>query len=437
MSEPKKVLIISLGGSPNQTIKSIEFNKPEFILFFCSPETLLNAKNIVETVQKSVPIKDYEKIVTESSEDIGPCYRVLMQEIPKKLNSWKCTFSDVSVDYTGGTKSMSAALVLATIENCNNYSYIGGSDRTKDGVGIVIDDKERVIYQANPWNELAVGELKVIDSLFNKARYLAAFELLEKVKKYVDSRLKDIYENLCKICQAYHEWDSFKHKEAKNILQQALPKLKAYRIIDRNLEILINQIESNFNWLNSLVNELNSKSSSDKTNQNGYKLLCVDLISNAARRGEKEQKYDDAVARLYSSLEKLAKSRLLDLGIDNSRTEKDQIPDNLLEVFEKHNFVDESSQSECYKYGFNDSMILLAELNTDFKVKYESKKIELEKLMNIRNSSILAHGTAPVSENTYKQMFDITMAFAGLKEDDLIEFPEFNLNTWGNKLLKE
>jgi hypothetical protein len=118
----KKVLLISVGGSPNPIIFSIECNKCEHIIFFCSRDTLSELPAIREKVADKVKIIDYEKIVTENYEDIGTCYRAIVQRLPEILSMWQFSYDDVVIDYTGGTKAMSAALVLATVSNCNNYS---------------------------------------------------------------------------------------------------------------------------------------------------------------------------------------------------------------------------------------------------------------------------------------------------------------------------
>jgi len=50
-------------------------------------------------------------------EELGPCYRALRAEIPGLLRKWRIEPGEVLVDYTCGTKTMSAALVLAGLEH--------------------------------------------------------------------------------------------------------------------------------------------------------------------------------------------------------------------------------------------------------------------------------------------------------------------------------
>jgi CRISPR-associated protein (TIGR02710 family) len=435
----KKVLLISVGGSPNPIIFSIECNKCEHIIFFCSRDTLSELPAIREKVADKVKIIDYEKIVTENYEDIGTCYRAIVQRLPEILSMWQFSYDDVVIDYTGGTKAMSAALVLATVSNCNNYSYIGGGTedktvRTKEGRGTVIDGKEKFYYQQNPWDALGIGELKIIDNLFSKARYAAAVEKLQQLKQSVDSKLRDLYGLLASICEAYYFWDIFKLREARNLFANNFPRFEKYSLCGtRDLENLIIHISRNIEYLNHLTSSVMQK---NEAPAEAYLLLAKDLISNAIRRAEKEDKYEDAVARLYSACEKIVKGKLLGYGIDNSRTRKDQIPVLLADRFEKYKYFNEKKNNWAYKYGFDASCELLAARDPEFASKYSRQKDNLKNLMSRRNDSILAHGTTPVTENTYKDMLDATLKFAELERNELVEFPELKLNSWGPVLLR-
>lgn len=433
MNSLKRVLLVSVGGTPEQTIKSIGFNKCEYVIFFCSKETYRLVPEIRDEAAGSMKIKEYERIVTDSSEDMGKCYRAILQRLPTILDLWGMNYEDMIVDYTGGTKTMTSALVLATIEYCNKYSYVGGEDRTKNGVGVVIGGQEKFYYQENPWDELAIGELKVIESLFSKSRYASVVEYLQKIKSTVDSRLKETYDTLCKLCTGYYEWDNFDHSKAKKSFDSAFHKFEGYLILNNGeLNQLITGMRMNYKWLCTLKAEICNTGS-----VKGYRMLCADLISNAMRRADNEQKYDDAVARLYSAIEKIIKSHLLEYGIDNSCTEKKQVPASLQEQFSKHEYFEPKSGKRLYKYGFKASCELLSERNSDFKAKYNSSKGELEKLMNIRNGSILAHGTSPISEDLYKRMLKIAIDFANIDTMELVEFPDLNINKWGGMLLRD
>ncbi|OQX91368.1 MAG: hypothetical protein B6D58_08485, partial [candidate division Zixibacteria bacterium 4484_95] len=54
---------------------------------------------------------------------------------------------DIVIDLTGGTKQMSAALALAATEQGLKVSYVGGEERTKDGLGTVVSGTEKIYYK--------------------------------------------------------------------------------------------------------------------------------------------------------------------------------------------------------------------------------------------------------------------------------------------------
>jgi hypothetical protein len=71
------------------------------------------------------------------------------------------------------------------------------------------------------------------------------------------------------------------------------------------------------------------------------------------------------------------------------------------------------------------SFELLKALGDTIGERFDRKRLELENLLQIRNNSILAHGYAPVGENTFYDMLCLTLDFLNLQEDDLICFPRF------------
>jgi len=76
-----------------------------------------------------------------------------MRKINGLASNW-CPVPIFVADFTGGTKTMSVALALATVQAVGRYTYVGGTERTKDGPGMVVDGKERMLHQANPWDAL-------------------------------------------------------------------------------------------------------------------------------------------------------------------------------------------------------------------------------------------------------------------------------------------
>jgi hypothetical protein len=178
MPENVRAMIASLGGTLSPVIHSLNESKPEYICFFVSEET----KGSIDGVLSQLEFKPrhHEWIVTPNPELLSECYNAVIREFPRILQKWGIGPHEVCVDYTGGTKTMSSALVLATVEQSCCYSYVGGSERSKGGIGVVLDGKERRWFLDNPWDSIALAEKREATILFNKARYASSADLPEK-----------------------------------------------------------------------------------------------------------------------------------------------------------------------------------------------------------------------------------------------------------------
>ena len=143
-----RAMLVSLGGSPEPVIYTLGRQQPEYILFFVSAESAGQIQVIIRELPYQC--RDFDRILSPSAEILGDCYSAVRDHLPNKLAQWGLSPAELLVDYTGGTESMSAAIVLATIEQAHRYSYVGGVERDKGGVGVVLDGRERMHYIQNP-----------------------------------------------------------------------------------------------------------------------------------------------------------------------------------------------------------------------------------------------------------------------------------------------
>jgi hypothetical protein len=157
-----KVLIASLGGTPDPVVKSIETHKPDYLYFFSSQES--NTKeypNVKKRLDELGMSPKMESIIVDDVNDLVHCYEKA-SELTHKIEKRGIPPEDVIVDYTGGTKNMTAALVLATVAKGYKFSYVGGKERDKGGLGIVVTGSEVVKTALSPWQILLVEERKKI-----------------------------------------------------------------------------------------------------------------------------------------------------------------------------------------------------------------------------------------------------------------------------------
>lgn len=410
-----KAILISVGGTPAPIIFSLNHQKPEYICFFVSEETR-------EAIDKDIlpnldfKCRHYDWITTPNAEGLSECYRVLVRKLPEILKKWKVDPKDLVVDYTGGTKTMSVALALATIEKSSLYTYIGGVERTKEGIGVVIDGKESMWYLDNPWDELAVSERREACLLFNKARYSSAVEVFAQVAERVSEKNKSFFKALGDLAEGYDLWDKFRHREAGFKLYRSKGIIQAYATGSEKetLLSLADRLDENLRFLKNLENN---------EDQKGL-LLCYDLLANAKRRAYLEDKFDDAVARLYRAMEALAQFKLKNYGIKTSNVEAEQIPDNLREDYIKR-YTDQNDGR--IKLPLYPSYLLVNELGDILGKNFLDHYEALRPLLDIRNHSILAHGFNPVSREIFSQMYLAILEFTEIKEYELPEFPELKL----------
>ncbi|MEA2012780.1 MAG: hypothetical protein U9O87_06825 [Verrucomicrobiota bacterium] len=192
----KTTLIISVGGSIEPILYSIKNNNPDTVIFFVSYITRDIVKGkIISNLQKAdnthIP---YDFILTPDEQSIGKSTFVLLNEIPKitKKLTGQMKFPEM-VDYTGGTKTMSAALVWACSEYSKKFSYIGSlypSGRDKNRAGIVISGQERSFLSENPWNQIAFFEINKGIDLFNQNLFPQAIKIFEKAEKKITNEKK-------------------------------------------------------------------------------------------------------------------------------------------------------------------------------------------------------------------------------------------------------
>jgi hypothetical protein len=161
-------LICTVGGTADPILAAIKEWKPARVLLIPSIGTNTIADD-VESKSGLVPPGAWERIELHDAEDFGDCVR-LMRGLDEKVAVWlrKGPTYDVIVDFTGGTKCMSAALALVSRRWSCRFSYIGGTERTKSGAGVVVSGKEQARVTQNPWNALGYQAIEDACLLFDQ-----------------------------------------------------------------------------------------------------------------------------------------------------------------------------------------------------------------------------------------------------------------------------
>jgi len=416
-------LLISVGGSAAPVAYSIEHHRPEKIIFFAS----LGSRGEIETGVRPLTSHrwvDREVVTTPDPQDLTRCMEALAEKLPECLANLGLAMEDLVVDYTGGTKTMSAALVLATINQPVTYSYVGGKVRTKEGLGTVLDGTEAVLVTPNPWDVLAIDLRRRLARQFNQARFAEARDTAEEAADRVGERWRRFYLDAKDLCDVYHRWAGFDFAGLDGRLQKASHRLKEYAVAANDESFLgfLEDVDQDLARLRAIVPAFQGLQKKTAVEHEAVRALIVDLAANAWRTTRLAGRSDDGVARLYSALEKLAKAELMRLGVDNSAAQPTQIPESLRDEFVAR-YGDR--QGDVLQFGLMASYRLLETLGQPVGERFRGQAPALEKLLDARNHSLMVHGWRPVKEDVFDKMLAITLDFVGIREQDLPSLPRF------------
>jgi CRISPR-associated protein (TIGR02710 family) len=274
----------------------------------------------------------------------------------------------------------------------------------------VLDGKERKHFLDNPWDRITAAERKEAAVLFNKARYASAAEVMERCIAKVGRDRQPMFKAMKELVMGYDLWDRFRHNDARKSLLKSRDVLTAVSIEQVEFKPVVDRLEGNLQFLQDLL-----------AGPKPSNLYFYDLLANARRRADLEHKFDDAVARLYRAMEVIAQTELKGLGIEASKVRVEAIPENL-----KKEFLDRYQDKDDGKIRIPlfASFRLLERLGSQtasrfFRV-YEKR---LKSLLDIRNSSILAHGFSPVEPSSFANLWGAVLEFTETDEGIIPCFP--------------
>jgi CRISPR-associated protein (TIGR02710 family) len=409
-----KAMIISVGGTPAPIIKSVCQYTPEFVSFFASQDTSDLVKSIKdEAGKRGIKFKSQLTLVDDVN-DLLHCHGKA-EDAVKRVIARGYEKSEVIVDYTGGTKNMSVALALGAISNGFSFSYVGGDERTKEGIGIVSDGHEQIYPSVNPWDFLAVDERKKIALLFNQYQFKAAKNLIDGLLEK-STKSKPLFKKMGFMIDGYYKWDLFRHRESLDLFKRANIK-DLVEDEDTHIRKFAKETDANLIFLENIIEK-------GKDGKKPCLEYTLDIYANSERRFE-EGKTDDAILRIYRIVEMAAQIKLSDIyGISTSDVKKDIIPEPLRE-----NFIKEykSQRDGRIKISQTASFTLLAELGDKLGKVFQEKKSGFLDIQSSRNYSYLAHGFEPSKDKTYLSLKEFIQGLQLFNNEDAPVFPRMEL----------
>jgi len=324
--------------------------------------------------------------------------RNIFDEITKIINKNKN--SKIYINYTSGTKSMSVAAALCSVVYKTRLMSLTG-ERNKEGVVEYPKGRYSTQNLYSVYDQFNIDKMK---RYFNIYRFEETKEICDEI---VELPEKEIYKQ---VFEYYNKWDKFNHKNKLDTINPTIFKDEKFKKqLTKNQEAI------------KIIKRIQDE------NRDYY--IIADLINNSQRRYD-EGKYDDAIARLYRSIELIAQTRLKhQYEIITEDVDLKKIENKVPPYY--YNKLKNRTTNKL-QLALKQDYTLLKQLNDKLgKIFYE--KEDFKKILNARNYSILAHGTNPISKEKYDEMKTLTIELATILNKNIpkyieeTKFPEFTI----------
>jgi CRISPR-associated protein (TIGR02710 family) len=403
-------MIVSIGGSPEPLKKSLAEHLPGRVVFFASHDSAPMTGDILQSLDFK-PKVEFE--LTENPNSLFESYKAARRCVDRAARSG-VEPADTVVDYTGGTKVMTAALILATVGCAYRFNYVGGDSRSKNGLGIVENGHEVMYGEMNPWAAFAEEERRQVVLLFNRRRFSAVIEIIRMAtQRDLPREIKEFFRFVLPLATGLLLWEQFNHEKALDSIGKVIGFLNDYgkENSDPQWDAFRASVEQCRERLGRIVAE------TDRLKRL-HPILVDDLMNNARRRIS-DHRYDDAAARIYRALE-LYGQILFEraAGCSNGSATRDRIPSALREEF-VHKYAD--AQTGLLKLPLQATFRCLEEMGEEAGRRFFSQIKAIKSIQSARNQSILAHGIQPVTEKAALTILDTVTDFVQVKE--VFEFP--------------
>lgn len=410
-----KILLVTVGGSYQPIITAVRELQPERIIFICSDGSKGSKSQVIGSgkpceVRKGTEVIDNlpniptqlelgdrfqvnrDLILIQNPDEFSEAYQkasASIQSIQKEFPN-----AQIMADYTGGTKSMSVGLAMAALDYQVTL-YVTTAHRTN----IIKVERGESTGQATVAPVVAQRTIEQFLPVFlQQYNYPAASAQLKRLQSSIPipSEIRPQIHTLDACCLGLDAWDRFEHQEALGFLESQMkyPEIRELTIFLKRVINSRGQIEPKFD-------------SSNGTEGHGYEIV-QDLLMNAERRAAQER-YDDAVGRLYRALELLAQIRLLKTyGITTGDVDIQQLPENLQNEYEEKR----SPVKGKIQLALRNNYELLSKLPDDPIGKlYDESAKKIIDALEVRNNSLFAHGFKPITDKDYQKVKEVFVSF--------------------------
>lgn len=394
-----RALVMTVGTGTRQDtditrplLLSARSANPEVLVLLASEQS----KHAAEKIAEEYGMGKCKTRILSDVDDLSKVYLEAREEVRTLIEAHGIEPHSIEADFTSGTKAMSAGLTMAAVSlGCGNLKYVSGQRR----LGVVVNGTEKTIT-IQPTIPLMHSELETALRMALELDFQASLSVLGRINpdvlEVLDERAASMCRNLRFLVQAYHRWDLFDHRRFHEYYHKVgfdCPQLRRLRVA--------NDVPARVSKLRNTIE--------DKE----YTLdLLADLFNNAIRRGI-QQRYDDAIARLYRVTEMVAQAKLKEFGIDTSDVDQNKVPERTRRTLIR-------DRNGKVRIGLDKAYDILNDLGHCIGTLYSGNE-RLRALIQTRNRSILAHGTQPMSDKEFLGLLTQVLTLLEMVEKSFVE----------------
>lgn len=343
--EKVKYLVASVGTSYEPIVLNIRLFKPKRILFLHTAETESTLNKIVKYCE--LEVMEYEKRRVSETSPLD-----IYQEIKRSYISWGKP-GKMYIDFTGGTKAMSAAAAMAGAMIDVQLVYVGTNDYLTD-FRKPNPGSETLFYIDNPLAVFGEFEIEKALALFEKYNYAGAQEKLGVLKENIpDPSIRQQMNFVYLLAKVYEMWDALDFGEAFEYIKKLNYQLRRDRMMHENFLLMdcyecLEKQEEILDYLSEIPQMLKKKCNVDIIkSKNVMHALMFTMYQSACIR-EKQEKYDMATLLFYRLLEMVEQRRMSHYDLYVSQMNYTQIKyDKKYEPAYEN--LDEKQQFEFFK----------------------------------------------------------------------------------------
>jgi len=384
----KTILLCTVGGSPRPIETAIRTLGPDRVVFLVSQEGGPDGRGSrpeAERIARELGLAPDRFLIEAIPADDPDAAGVRCVELLRRERG-RFKAARILCDYTGGTKTMSAALMLAAIGEPDSRVELQFMRGERRDLHKVADGTERPVRLAVD-ALLAERALERAELLWRNYGYAEAEAVLRPhhdALQVVESASEALRQRVARACHAsamLAAWDRFDYRRALALFND-------------------HGLGRGWKEVARLREPLQRLAHPDRR----LPLALLDLWRNARRRAARGQ-YDDAVARAYRLLEATVQHLLArEAGIETSAVDLERLPEGLRGKWERE-------LAPKRQAGLVKAWMLFLDLRPDHPVsRAVSTPFDgrnpldlLQAWIRRRNDSLLAHGFEPVGEAGWRE----------------------------------